>query len=677
MSRTDSAQTRSRRLPRCEYRDVPYRPPREFYAYTHPVKLIFTFFVKYIWPHKVPLMVYLIISAASACSVYLMSYYGQVVIDKILVVDPAPVVSAADRATQPDHLIDAPVSRERTSSTVLSSFDAPYRPDSREAFGGVSEIYRQQTASQRPPRAGVMLFWIFVIYMGTVVILNEAGRIATNSRHWVAHRMTLQLRDDVHRKIVGLSSGYHQTTTPGRLMARILSDVDFVQGSLLNVVATVFSQTIMFIVGLVILLTLEWRCAMAVILAAIPYILVMRTNQIRVKEFHKEARHSNSCLWGLVSQKLDAVKAIFAYGREHTEMVNFFRLSAVLQRDTLQQQRLAATIGRFAQLLTTFVSQGIFIFCTYCVLDGTMTLGKMMFVYGAAVNLFNPVIQLTQTSSNIAGLLAIIQRLTHTLQNPNEILDAENSVEFPVPLKTGITLENMSFRYSSNSPEVLSNINLVIPSGKWTCIMGPSGSGKTTLINLLARLYDPTSGNIRVDGIPLDKIKQKSLHIHVAMVPQEAQIISGTVRSNIIYGTPGAEPEQIMNAAKSADCHDFIMKLPVKYETIIGEKGMTLSGGQRQRISMARALITDPEVLLLDDCTSALDANTERKIQETLTKLMNGKTAVIVSQRVSMSARCHHIIVIEDGHISERGTHDSLCRRGGFYSRLVKTQSSA
>ena len=161
----------------------------------------------------------------------------------------------------------------------------------------------------------------------------------------------------------------------------------------------------------------------------------------------------------------------------------------------------------------------------------------------------------------------------------------------------------------------------------------------------------------------------------MALVPQEAQIIGGTVRSNIVYGRPRTEPRDIMDAAKAADCHDFIMKLPVQYETIVGERGSTLSGGQRQRISIARALLTRPEVLLLDDCTSALDAATERKIQETLARVMAGKTAIIVSQRISMAMRCDEIVVLENGTVSERGTHAELVRNGGFYARLVATQT--
>lgn len=665
-----------RLFPREHTRDVPYRPPREVFAYSNGFRLLVTFFRTYVWPYKLPLIVYLVFTTFNACSVYLMSYYGKVVIDDILRIDVPKVEIFHGRRTEPYRAeTPAPPPGFAASDAAVRAIDAPAGQEARRTEARLSETYRAETASSRPPDAGRRLFLLFLIYLGTVVALNFGARFSVNARHNVAHKMTVHLRDDIHRKVVGLSSSYHQSTTPGRLMARILSDVDALQAHLLNVVAVFVSQTIMFLVGFAIVIPQDWRCGLVVLLAAGPYIYVMQRARPRMKFFNREVRHSNACLWGLVSQKMDAIKAIFAYGRERAEIRNFFRLSAVMQRDALSAQRVGASIGRFAHVLTTVATQGIFLYCTVRVLNGSMTLGKMMFIYGASANLFTPIVQLTVTYTNLSFVFVIMQRLASTLQNRHEILDAPGAVEFPRPMSSGISVENLSFRYSDDAPPALSNISLFIPRGRWLCIMGASGSGKTTLLSLLARLCDPTSGRITVDGISLQNIRQRSLHTSMALVPQEAQIISGTVRSNIIYGTPGAEPDRIMEAARAADCHDFIMNLPVRYETVIGEKGMTLSGGQRQRISIARALITHPEVLLLDDCTSALDAATERKIQETLTRLMDGKTAVIVSQRVSMAMRCDTIIVLEDGCVIERGTHDELVHRGGFYSKLVDAQT--
>ena len=644
-------------LPRFLRRDVPYRPYREERDQAGAYRLVFEFFRTYIWPFKYRFILYLILSALVGVATYLMAYYGRVVVDDILVIaPPAPSQST----------VAHPFSREEGLTMTQRRVEE----------GAVSEAYHAKYPNTRPPHAGRKLFVLFIIYLATVVALNTGHRMAIRARHRVAQYTTIHLREDLHRKIMSLSSGFHQGTTPGRLMSRILSDVEMVQSQLLNVTAVIFAQSIVFMVGFIILILLDWRCMVAVVIAAVPFSMMVHKNQEMMKTFGREMRHSNSCLWGLVSQKLDAMKAIYAYGREKMEIINFFRLSSVMQRDALEQQRLGASIGRTAQLISTFATQGIFIYCTVRVLQYRMTLGEMMFIYGTAATLFGPVVAITQLSQPVSNLLVVLQRATQMLHNPNFIADKPTARPFPAPLLLGVQIQDMSFRYDTRSPVVLHNINVNIPVGQWLCIMGPSGAGKTTLVNLITRLYEPTTGRISIDDVPLDDIQLMSLRHYMTLVPQEAQIISGTIRNNITYGYPTATPREIMDAAKAADCHDFVMDLPAKYETIVGDKGVTLSGGQRQRISIARALITRPHILVLDDCTSALDANTERKIQETLTKQMVGKTAIIVSQRVSMAMRCDHIIVLEDGHITERGSHAHLIQKGGFYSRLYAQQTA-
>lgn len=641
-------------MQRNEYRAIAYRPARERDEPRGAAQLILSFARRYVWPHRWSVLVCIVLVSLNACSVYLQSYYGRVVVDEILMVGSVGRVSTAGVPS---------AAQDRAAAVRVT----------RAEDGALSERSRL-TAETRPPWAGRRLFAIFVIYLLTIIVLNLADRATQRIRSRVATSITRRLREDIHNKIVGLSTSFHQSHSPGRLMSRILADVGVVQDRLMELIVHATSQVIMFITGVVILLVLDWRMAMIVVLAMIPYALVVGRVRGRVRRINREIRHTNACLWGLVSQKLDSMRAIIAYGRERAERLHFHRLSACMLRDTLYQQRLGAGMNRTADLISTITVRGIFLACAVKVLTGNMTLGQMMYIHGAAASLFMPVIQLTQVALHLSNLLVILQRLAHTLDTREEVTEDPQAVPFPIPVRQGLRLKDVSFAWSSGNDPVLDEITLDIPAGKWVCIMGPSGSGKTTLLQLLARLFDPQEGEITVDGVSLEDIRFDSLRRHVAFVPQEAQILSGTVRDNITYGRTDATPSEIMAAAKAAECHDFIMSLPVQYETLVGEKGSTLSGGQRQRISIARALLTNPDILLLDDCTSALDANTERRLQETLARLMVGKTAVLVSQRISMAMRCHRVIMLRDGKIAEYGSPEALRAQGGFYAQLHDQQ---
>ncbi len=641
---------------RNDYRQAPYRPAREATERRGGFHLILRFGQRYLWPHRGAVALCILLVSLNACSVYLQSYYGRVVVDEILVIEAAPT---------PPTGVAAPVDRDH--ATVAPA---------RASQGAVSEG-RRLTGPQHAPWAERRLAVIFLVYLLTIVALNVADRATQRVQSRVAQSITARLREDIHNKIVGLSMSYHLANSPGRLMSRILSDVGVVQRDLMQLVVNATSQVIMFLVGFAILLVLEWRVATVVVLAMIPYTFLVGRVRLEVRRVNREIRHTNACLWGLVSQKLDAIRAVIAYGRERHELLNLHRLSACLLRDTIYQQRLGAGMNRSAELITSITTRGIFLYCAVRVLAHEMTLGQMMYIYGAASSLFLPVVSLTQMALHVSALLVVLQRLTQVFETRQEVEEDLQAVAFPAPLRQGIRAKDVSFAWSSDADPVLDEINLEIPAGKWVCIMGPSGSGKTTLLQLLARLFDPQEGHVMVEGVDLADVRLQSLRRQVALVPQEAQILSGTVRDNITYGHPHATPSEIMAAAQAAECHDFIMDLPVKYETMLGEKGASLSGGQRQRISLARALLTNPEVLLLVDCTSALDAHTERRLQETLARLLVGKTAVIVTQRVSMAMRCQRIVVLQDGRITEQGSHERLRTQGGFYAALCATQTGS
>ncbi|MCL1888123.1 MAG: ABC transporter ATP-binding protein/permease [Kiritimatiellaeota bacterium] len=661
-------------MPRNEHRAIPYRPPREHAGDKGAASLILEFVRAYVWPYKWRLMLCILLVTVNACSAYLLGWYTRLVVDDILLVGKPP---ATENTTPRDVSLRG---RAEPSATHAAPGAEPRRgetPSAPPELGAADSETARLGHPQPPTWASRQLFMVFVAYMLTLVLLNFAARASNVLRAKISTLIITHLRRDIHVKIIALSTRFHLTHTPGRLMSRILGDVGMVRDRLMELLIDVTSQVIMFVVGLAIVLVLDWRMAVVVLVAMVPYALVLGPIHVKVREVNREIRHSGSCLWGLVSQKLDAMKAVTAYARQLTERLNFHRLSSCLLRDSLQQQRLSAGMNRTADLIVSITTRCLLAACAYEVIRNRMTVGQMMYINTAVMNLFMPVMGVTMAAIHMSNLLVVLQRISQTFQTSAEVLEAEKTRAFPTARARGLALENVTHRFFPHSPPALADINLEVAPGEWLCVMGPSGSGKTTLLQILARLYDPTEGRVTLDGIPLAEIAFHDIRRNIALVPQEPQILSGTIRDNILYGRRDATPREVMDAAISAEAHPFVMTQPVKYESIIGEKGSTLSGGQRQRLSLARALLANADILLLDDCTSALDAETERKIQAALARLMTPqKSAVIVSQRTSMALRCHRVAVLENGRLTEVGTPDDLLRRGGYFADLHKQQTT-
>ena len=539
---------------RWEFRDVPYRPPRQEHDRRGDASLILRFMKRYVWPFKWPVLLCVALMSVNMCYPYIQSYYTKIAVDDILQVGN---VVADLRARTSD------------ASVVSVGRHVEDRP-ARQGSGYISEADRKDDDT-RPAWAGRRLLGLFALYALTIIVFNTLSRIIQRLQSRVSKDITERLREEMHDKVVSMSMSYHIANSPGRLMSRILSDVGIVQTQLMQLLVTALSNIAMFLAGLAILFSVSARIGFVVLVAMVPYVLVAARVRTEVRAVNVELRHTNACLWGYASQKLDAVRAIVAYGREKMESLFFHRLSSCFLRDAVRQQQLSAVLQRAAALVTQFTGRGLFIYCAYLVLDGSMTLGTMMYVNSAVNHLFVPVATITQLAVQVSALLVVLQRISYTLDSPQEVAEDPAGADFPMPVRSGIRLRHVTFGWDPKRPPVIDDLSLNIPVGSWICIMGASGCGKSTLLQLIARLYDPQSGEIDIDGVNLSHIKFRSLRQRLAYVPQEAQILSGTIRDNIIYGYPDATPSMIMDAARAADAHDFIMELPVKYHRLGSE----------------------------------------------------------------------------------------------------------
>ncbi len=634
---------------------------------------------EYFWQFRWMVLGIVLVMGLNNSGPFVIAALNRVVVDQILVVTDAqgePLAPAKDVAGHPVR-------------QVVQDHRVPGRTPPAEGLG--RRMARGVRLTERPVEAGKALLLLAALYVASQVFFNCLARKGALLMVHFSTKVLGRLREDMHRKVLELSLSYQQRATPGRLLSRIVSDTAGVRDESAACLELLVNVSCKVVLGVAILLVSEWRILL-LLLAMLPFIhAAKKYYEPRMRALQQQQRHTNSALYGLISQKMDAIKCVQSYGQQQEEALAFRRLSSCFARDAVMVHWRYMLMNFLSWLALHVENCLIFLVGGYFVATGRMSLGKLVFLQTLAQIFYQPVADYAQLSFAMQRLQVVLGRCFAVLDEIPEITEAPDAVPFPSPLEKGIEIRHVCYAYETQKAgdggkgdpaavsapprEVLSDVNLTVRAGEWLCIMGASGAGKTTLLHLLARLYLPTKGQILYDGVPLDKIQILSLRRRLGVVPQEAQIFSGSVRDNIAYGLPGATNQQILDAAKAAQLHDFILEMPVQYETLIGEKGQSLSGGQRQRLSLARALLCRPEVLLLDDCTSALDANTERKIQETLITLLAGKTAVIVSQRVSMAVRCQHVAVLDHGTVSEYGTHQELLQNNGFYATLFREQT--
>lgn len=501
-----------------------------------------------------------------------------------------------------------------------------------------------------------------------------AGYIDNYFTESVAQYMANDLRRRIYHHLQHLSLAYYDTHQVGKLLSTITADVntiqDFVSATLLSIL--VDALTILGMFGL--MLYLKWDFALiAVGIAPFLLLFVIRFKRAVKKATH-EVRKDQAEMITVIQHGLESIRAVNAYGRQELEENRLQEVSMDTVHAALRARRIKSLITPVFTLAVSLCMAFVLWRGASLVMAGLMTIGALTVFLSYLNKFFNPVKDLAKMTVNIAQATVALERIQQIL-TADMIIPQKPGARDPGKLKGNIVFEHVNFSYHPGIP-VLKDINITITSGQRIGICGPTGSGKSTIASLIPRLYDPTSGRILIDGSDVTDYTLEGLRREIGFVLQDTMLFFGSIRDNIAYGRPAASQKEIIEAAKLANAHEFIVKLPMGYNTLIGERGVTISGGERQRIGIARAVVRNSPILILDEPTASLDTESEKIVTEALERLMQGRTVITISHRLNIILNADNIFVIKDGVVAEEGTHESLLAKETIYSELYHIQDS-
>jgi subfamily B ATP-binding cassette protein MsbA len=488
---------------------------------------------------------------------------------------------------------------------------------------------------------------------------------------YVGQRIVNDIRDQLYAHVESLSFSYFTKTPTGVIISRIINDVNLVPGAITRAPASLI-QGILTMAGLTgYVLYLNWRLAVF-------SIIVLPLAGVALSKFSKRFRRASTSMQEQVGiltthlhETIGGIRIVKAFGMEAYESRRFAEKNRNLFNSLMRAIKTGAVSHPVMEVISILGTSLVILFGLYAIVDGSMTVGDFFSFMAALVFFYRPLRDLNGVNNTLQDGMAAAKRIFEVLDTEPEIRDREGAVAASRGFKT-IEFRNLSFKYEDEP--VLKDINLSVPAGETVAIVGKSGGGKTTLANLIPRFYDVTGGSLLIDGRDIRDLTLESLRSLTAIVTQQTYLFNDTVRNNIAYGSTSRPFDDVVRAAQSAYAHDFVMALPEGYDTVIGESGVKLSGGQRQRIAIARALLKDAPVLILDEATSSLDTQSEREVQKALETLMAGRTSFVIAHRLSTIMNADRIIVLKDGRIVEQGRHEQLLMRGGEYKNLYEQQ---
>ena len=492
--------------------------------------------------------------------------------------------------------------------------------------------------------------------------------LTTSVAQWVSYDLRLTIYSHIQR----LSLAFHDHERTGDLISRVTDDIENIQSFIMNGLLGVLIN-VMTIIGMIaVMFWLNWKFTL-IALSVVPVLFAMVYSYTRrIKKASREVRKKEGEITSVVQEVFSSIRVVKAFAREDYEVRRMEQESLEAVDIAMRARTLKAKLTPLVGIVVALGTGLVLWFGARLVMSGVFTAGSLVVFILYLGKMYKPMQEISKMTDTYSKAAVGYERIQEILQTQIEVKDLPKAKKAP-KVKGEIEFDNVSFSYAPESP-TLKNISFKMNAGEVSALVGPTGAGKTSIISLLARFYDPDQGVIRIDGTDVRQFQQKSLRQQMSFVLQETVLFHASVWQNIAYGRPGCTRAEIIKAAEMANATEFIEKLPDGYNTVIGERGMTLSGGQRQRIAIARAVIRNTPILLLDEPTTGLDSASEKLVFEALDRLMEGRTSVVIAHRLSTVQRANMILVVANGEIAERGNHEELMKLNGIYAELHKLQ---
>lgn len=527
------------------------------------------------------------------------------------------------------------------------------------------------------PREPLSLLVVLVIVVVSVSMLKSS--IGLWSR-WQATRITkrvqMSVRRTVFNHVMRLPLARVQNLKSGGATSLLRQDAGSVGELVFGMLYNPWAAVVQLIGSLIVLAWVDWKLLIGAIFLVPLVYFTHRAWIAQIRPQHRKVRALREEADAVATETFSGIRIVRGFSGQRAETSRIMRMNHVMGRQELRAWWWARAIEQMWAALISISTAGLMLYGGWQVLDKALSLGDLMMFLAFLLMLLGPLATLAQSAAQFQDSLSGLDRVLDVLAEPRELEPHRGTERIdPNEVRGEIEFESVTFRYEGASSDALTDVSLKIKAGETIALVGPSGAGKTTLCNLVARFYDPQSGTIRIDGRPLRDLDVERFRQSLAIVEQDVFLFDGTIAQNIRYGNRRASLEQVQQAAQAAHAAEFIEKLPLGYDTMIGERGVKLSGGQRQRLAIARALLADPAILILDEATSNLDTASEKAIQGALDDLLTSRTCLVIAHRLSTIASADRIIVIEQGRIVEQGSHAALMEKDGKYREMVRLQT--